>query len=736
VLSSQRKCRSLSHASRAGVNVRAFGADLGASNRVRFLPRDGCRKQQLAVSKRNVGQFKQGQINRKYSTLVARAENNKLPEDMDADELMRLADDDYEEEDFLDDGLEALRQGGGQLMTPNMPYDDEDEMDNVLAYDDETDDDLLVEFDLKELLDGSGIQVKQILGMSQNLTVSGVEHDSRRVTEGNLFVCHKGMTVDGHAFAQTAVEKGAAVVIVSDLDAANVDALLLEGAVVVEVEDSHDALVHLARVFYGDPSKEMTVVGVTGTNGKTTTTCLIKNVLEAMELKCGLIGTIQYLAGDTRLTPEGDVWVPDEHDTTKFEPSARGGNLWPYRGRYDVPNTTPDALQLQQLYAGMAAEECTAVVMEASSHALALGRTNGTSFDIAVFTNLTRDHLDFHGSFEEYREAKLKLFRELTDPDRQRAVINLDDPEAHHFIKAASKVPIITYSMENSDAAVYAESVELSLFETAVLLKCPEGDIQAVSGLLGRFNVSNMLAAAAVGVALGAPLETIAYGIENCEAVPGRFEMIDEGQPFAVITDYAHTPDALERVLLAAREIGARRILLVFGAGGDRDRGKRPMMGRIAHELADVVFVCNDNPRTECLQQICADIVSGFPVELHNAHPEANFNWLQDMWHTRHTGAWDEMGQTLELQNDVRRYILEERFYAIRIAIAMADEGDAVIIAGKGHEDYLDWKVDWVDRRKHWFDDRQEARDTLQRVVPLQEAGVDTRNLPWDQVNR
>ncbi|KAK3284369.1 hypothetical protein CYMTET_7977 [Cymbomonas tetramitiformis] len=575
------------------------------------------------------------------------------------------------------------------------------------------------QYDIMELLQASQIRPKTIQGLAkgERIAVAGMAQDSRKVQDGDLFICYKGMNEDGHAYARDAVDNGALVVLVSE------PVLDIEDAVVIEVEDTHEAVIRMSKAFYGDPSAQMTVVGITGTNGKTTTSYLVRGILDELDHKTGVIGTIAYLAGDDKLNAEGEIWEAEEEDPCKFRPCSAPGKLAPYKGRYSINNTTPDALQLQQLQFGMLQVDSTACSMEVSSHALALGRTDGVDFDVAVFTNLTQDHLDFHGTMEEYREAKLKLFRGLHDPARHRAVVNLDDPSAHFFIDAVDpQIPVITYGMENEDADVFADNVELSLFETAVGMQSPVGDIGVVSPLLGRPNVSNMLAAAAVGVAVGANPDDIGVGLEQVEAVPGRFEMIDEGQPFAVIVDYAHTPDALERLLKAVREIGARRIITVFGCGGDRDRTKRPIMGKIAHELSDIVFVTMDNPRTEDLEQIIQDILEGFPEEIRNAHPDVRFNYLQDMWHLpRH-----EMEQCMNLQNKVRRYVCEERFFAIRCAIAMADEGDAVVIAGKGHEDYVEWNGG-----KYWFEDQAECRDALQKVSAVQESGIDTRNLPW-----
>lgn len=537
--------------------------------------------------------------------------------------------------------------------------------------------------------------------------------------------------------------------------------------------DTTGTLARLASTFYEDPSKDMSVVGITGTNGKTTTSWLVRGVFEQARNKTGMIGTIEYAIAEERLTPQGGIWAPEEEDPSaelEHQPFQLDQWVWareraknfekcrmdntkaaiwkpecttapprdwivPYQGRYSAPFTTPDSVQVQQLMAGMLKNDGSACVMEVSSHALALGRTSEVDFDIAVFTNLSRDHMDFHRTVEDYRAAKGLLFQRLNDPSRQRAVINADDPEAPFFIQCSSRVPVITYGIDNPDADVKAEEIRLSLFDTEILITTPAGNLEIVTPLLGKTNVYNILAAVAVGCGMGFPLEDIVVGIEAVEAIPGRFELIDEGQPFPVIVDYAHTPDALEKLLDSVREIGPRRIITVVGCGGDRDKGKRPQMGKIAHEKSDIVFLTNDNPRNEDPAEIIQDMVAGFPPEVQNyqfidglaeAH---NFYWLQD--YNRVPDEYDI--RCLECQSELRRFILECRYSAIRAAIGMADEGDAVVIAGKGHEDYQIYGKDpkTGEAIKVWFDDRMEARAALLRVNALRELGVDTRNLPF-----
>lgn len=379
---------------------------------------------------------------------------------------------------------------------------------------------------LAELLDESKVVPVSVFG-NLEIEITGIQHDSRLVNAGDLFVCCVGSDTDGHLYLTEADKRGAVAVVASkEIDIEET----LGCKALVMVEDTNSVLPALAASFYRNPSKNMAVIGVTGTDGKTSTSYLIKGMYEAMGLRTGLLGTVAYyLHGDNKL---------------------------------ESPSTTPDAILVQNLMAKMLHNGTEAVVMEVSSDGLARGRCDEVDFDIAVFTNLTRDHLDFQGSEEEYRDAKAKLFRRMVDPDRHRKVVNIDDPNAPFFIGQGNPdVPVVTFAMENKNADVHPLKYELSLFETQVLVHTPQGILEISSGLLGKHNIYNILAAVAVGIAVGAPLEDIVRGVEEVDAVPGRFELIDEEQAFGVIVDHAHTPDGLSRLLDSVRELGPRRII-------------------------------------------------------------------------------------------------------------------------------------------------------------------------------
>lgn len=470
--------------------------------------------------------------------------------------------------------------------------------------------------------------------------ISGIAYDSRRVKPGNLFVCIRGLKTDGHFFVGDALARGAAAVLAErDLP----DPLPVP---LLRVDDTRQALGLVAAQFYGYPARHLQMIGVTGTNGKTSTTYLLKAILEAAGYQVGLIGTIRNLIGDRE--------VPTER-------------------------TTPESLDLQALLAEMRSAGCTHVVMEVSSHAVELKRIAGVEFDVGVFTNLTQDHLDFHGTFEAYRAAKGKFFASLghsTKAGPRQAVINADDPAAAYFSQVAT-VPVLTYGLEQA-APVRAEDVDLShAGRLNYRLVTPQGEVPLNLQLSGRFNAYNSLAAAAAGLAEGLSLDAIRRGLESVPGVPGRFEVVDAGQPFMVVVDFAHTPDGLENLLRAAGAVSRGRKIVVFGCGGDRDRGKRPIMGEIAGQLADYTIVTSDNPRSEDPAAICAEVAAG----LARTAPGP--------------GGWR---------------VMVDRRGAIEHAIEMAQAGDLVLIAGKGHENYQIF----ADHTIH-FDDREVAREVLAR---------------------
>ena len=479
-----------------------------------------------------------------------------------------------------------------------------------------------------------------------DVSIDSLTCDSRTVVPGSLFFALRGVQTDGHRYITQAVKAGAAAIVLEDAAAA------LDGLPWVKVADGRAAMGRLSALFNGDPTATKPLIGITGTNGKTTTTYLIEAILAAAGKPAAVLGTISYRFGTTTI---------------------------------QASHTTPESTELQQAFRQLSEAGAEAFVMEVSSHALEQKRVDGCHFDVGIFSNLTRDHLDYHGTMESYLEAKSRFFSELLQPTdekpRRRAAINMDDPYGAEMVRR-SACPVVTFGIEGT-CDVRTVAVSSSVNGIHASLVTPVGTIDIASRLLGRFNLSNILAAVAAGVAFDLPLPAIKHGIENHTTVPGRMERVENSRGVTCLVDYAHTGDALENVLATLQELGAGRIITLFGCGGDRDNGKRPIMGRIATTMSDLAIVTSDNPRTENPLTILEQIKAGItPLGLHEYRPEEL------------TAASTEKGFTM----------LENRHEAIRLAVRLARPGDIVLLAGKGHEDYQ-----IIGTTKHHFDDREEA---------------------------
>lgn len=483
--------------------------------------------------------------------------------------------------------------------------------------------------ELKKLV--KSLQFFTVTRSLENIKVNGLKMDSRKVGNGDLFICIKGFTVDGHKYARQAEENGAvAVVSEQELDLS---------IPVIIVQDTLKGLALLSNKFYDYPTQKLNVIGVTGTNGKTSVTYLMESIFQAENRKTGLIGTIQMKIGEERFT---------------------------------VDNTTPDALFLQKNFHKMVERKTDTVVMEVSSHALDLGRVYGCDFDIAIFTNLSQDHLDYHSSMEEYLRAKSMLFAQLgnsyDDSKPKFAVLNVDDHYYEQLAKSTAQ-PVVTYGIEQ-EADVYASEITLEANGVSFWLHTFGEKIFVNSTLVGKFSVYNMLAAAAAARCAGVSLSVIQQALENTEGVSGRFEPVNNGQEFGVIVDYAHTPDSLENVLQTIRSFVKGKLITVVGCGGDRDRMKRPLMTKAALHYSDHVIITADNPRTEDPTAIAEDMIKGVA------------------------------GNHFE--------ILIDRRNAIYKAVQLAEAEDVVLIAGKGHETYQIIGNDILD-----FDDRKVAEEAI-----------------------
>ncbi len=476
--------------------------------------------------------------------------------------------------------------------------------------------------------------------------IISITEDSRVAGPGAVFVAIQGTQLDGHQFVNQAFAQGAAAVVVED--GCFQDSVVAEawvGSSLIRVKNSRKTLGLMASQLHGNPSCKLKMIGVTGTNGKTTVTHLAQSLLETQGHQVGLLGTVGYVVGK-------ELRV--------------------------ASHTTPAPVQLQEMLGEMVRVGSDVGVLEVSSHALELDRVAGCEFDIVVFTNLTQDHLDFHQTMERYFQSKLHLFTDYVAAGQKagpkRAVVNADDPWASKILEHCP-IPVWTFGI-HSHADIQAENVQLEMDGTQFMVNSPLGSMTITSQLVGEHNVSNMLAAIGIGLEMGMSPASIEQAITAVANVPGRFERIEEGQGFTVVVDYAHTDDALQRLLEAGQSIKRGKIITVFGCGGDRDPGKRSKMGQVAVKKSDLVIVTSDNPRTEDPQAILADIQEG--IEALPAEKRCSFQVILD------------------------------RAEAIQVAINVACSGDIVLIAGKGHEDYQ-----ILGTEKVHFDDREEARKSI-----------------------
>ena len=468
---------------------------------------------------------------------------------------------------------------------------------------------------LHEALGAGGVtRGGAILSGESNPTITGVAYDSRTVATGDVFVALKGLHADGAAFVRQALDRGVAAIVAEQ---APPDDVRVPWAV---VQDSRLALACIAAAFFGHPSADLRVVGITGTNGKTTTAHLVASILEAAGIPCGVLGTVGYRVGS------------EVREATR---------------------TTPEAPDVQRLLREMVDRGCGGCAMEVSSHALSLRRVDGTHFAAAVFTNLTRDHLDFHSDMEDYFRAKRRLFEML--PRDRPSLLNVDDPRGASLAEIVGRP--VTFAI-GRPADITPGPLSFSLSGLTFDIRTPAGGLRVRSKLVGRPNVSNILAAVATGVALDLPFDAIERGINDLEGVPGRFQIVSTDRDgVTVVVDYAHTDDALKNLLETARSLAGGRLIVVFGCGGDRDRTKRPLMGAVAGRLSDLIIVTSDNPRSEDPRRIIDEILRGI---------------------------------TPDTRRDNAQLVLPivDRFDAIGKAIELARPGDVVLVAGKGHEKY------------------------------------------------
>lgn len=487
--------------------------------------------------------------------------------------------------------------------------------------------------DLKQLLEN--VEVEHYNGSLNDHNIQSLQSDSRKVNKYDMYIALPGTKTDGHNFVEDVVKHGCEAVL-CETDWLKIQNNLKVETAYIGVKDRRKSFAIISGNFYGNPTRNMYMVGVTGTNGKTTTTHIVENILKEHGKNTGILGTLY----------------------------ARYAGV-----QHTAKYTTPMADELQKTFKDMLDHDVDSVVMEVSSHALEQSRVASCEFSAAIFTNLTQDHLDYHPTFEDYKEAKGILFNQLVKTDGV-SIINLDDPNSKYFIEA-SRAKVFTYGLTDK-ADVYAKDITLQMDGTTFTAVTPAGELFLNLNLVGKFNVYNVLAALAFGVSVNIPLETCKKALEATQGVAGRIEIVTpKGHPYTVVVDYAHTPDSLDNVLKTAREFTTNKLISVFGCGGDRDKTKRPIMGGIGSRVSDIAVITSDNPRTEEPQSILEDILQGVP-------------------------------------NKEKTIVEVDRREAIKKAISMATAGDTVVIAGKGHEDYQIFK----DKTVH-FDDREVAREFI-----------------------
>ncbi|MBI5875385.1 MAG: UDP-N-acetylmuramoyl-L-alanyl-D-glutamate--2,6-diaminopimelate ligase [Deltaproteobacteria bacterium] len=487
---------------------------------------------------------------------------------------------------------------------------------------------------------------KRIVGNPET-PIQGIAYDSRQVDKGFLFAAIRGQHLDGHQFITDAINRGASAVL-AEKPTPPAPPLLkggIGGVTQVIVPDVREAMAKLAALFYGEPCKNMTLIGVTGTNGKTTTTYLAESILKAAGFHAGVIGTINYRYGDKI---------------------------------FNAPHTTPESPDLQKIFKEMVDSGVTHCVMEVSSHSLAQKRVDGSIFAGGVFTNLTQDHLDYHKTMEEYFESKSRLFTDfIAKENKGFAVINVDDLWGEKLLNLKFKISnlkFIRYSLKQ-DAEIHPAKISFSERGIEAMLDTPVGSVKISSPLLGEYNLQNSMAAVGIGIGLGLGKQTIEQGIANLKRVPGRLERIISDDGFQAVVDYAHTGDALERALNTLRPLTKGRLITVFGCGGDRDRGKRPVMGEIATRLSDFTIITSDNPRSEEPLEIIKEIEAGIDKGDRDVYT-----------------------------------VMPDRHEAIKIAVNMAAGRDIILVAGKGHEDYQ-----IIGDKKFHFDDTEEIKKAMKQ---------------------
>lgn len=604
-------------------------------------------------------------------------------------------------------------------------------------------------FNLAEILEIGKIDIysdEKVLQLINDVIMSGIKTVAKDVHQGDLFISLPYQNKNNNNSPTVAFARGACAVVV---DVRDKDKSIppSKDEIFIAVENSFKVLGRIASSFFGNPSRRMTIIGVTGTCGKTTTSWYIRSILETMNQLTGLVGSIEYALAEHLLNEDGSFWRPTLQGPIRDRDGTSPFHLTPYPlGKYKVIRTTPDALEIQKLMASLCDRGANSCVLECSSIGLDEGRCSNIDFDVVVHTNLTKSHMDYHYSFKNYLNAKLKLFMMLSDNSRQRAVINLDDSFAEQFAWAAEKVPIITYSKIDSNADVYLAKAVTTVNESSIFVVTHMSThLKITSKIIGSINIYNILSSIATGLAIGSPFNKILTGIEAVEVIPGRCELLKNKYDLTVIVDNANTPGEVSRILDAIRDCKPSRIIAVIGCCGDRQKSKRARIGEIVNHKSEIVILTNDNPGKEQPNEIITDIVAGWPDEILLKCNWYIYPWYQDIGRLP---IWFN-DLALWVQSETKRFIIEDRNLAIKVAIYTAQKDDIVVILGKGERDYQEWSSEKlfdehnINIKKNplilkslvrgWFDDRVEGKNALSKVPHINAMfpGINRSSLPW-----
>eukprot|EP00210_Caulerpa_lentillifera_P009176 g8748.t1 len=590
------------------------------------------------------------------------------------------------------------------------------------------------------------MEVKEKYG---EVVLTGLQSQAKRVRKGDLYFARVTNEYDGIAAIPTAIENGAIAIIASDENVTSQDLLLsartndenkgsqndvfseqdasTNQIAFLTVSSINEVMGRLGCIFYDYPSSKMKIIAICGTRGKTSVAWILRSILHEFGASTGMMSDTEYSINHDLLDVDGEIFVPDEEDPAYHRVAATPYHLLPFKGRYMAPEAVPDPLQVQRVLAGIAHRGAQACVIECPLASIADLRLNNIDFDLALFLNLEREPDDTDEIFEAKCSLSGAIFSELDTPEAQRAIVNIDDENAQVILDKSKEVPVVTFSLNDPQADVWTESVSYTIWESEMIIVTPLGKMQIITPLIGVAHVYNILASVAASISVDISLPQIVAGIESLDAIPGRCQVVDEGQEFSVVIDNADTPQRLKSLIQNIRSCTPKRMFLVFGATQYHSREVRAELGNVAYYEADIVLITTDSPGWESPDTVISDIVAGFPRDLLEKYEL----WVMSPWQDPGRVPWWFEQWLFQAQNEVGRHIVEDRGLAIRGAIGTARKGDIVLITGRGSRDFSLWlnkdeKPIWT-----WFDDKTEVEDALFKLPHLLKSQIVTDKLPW-----